>query len=150
MNYLDLNRGTCLHHHPESMEVTDQVAPYFDYNIHQYSPHLVKNSPIYSWFSYLVSFLESEFNSGFWIACRREGEAKVVRTSEKTVDDEHFAKLSLKNFLGKVLVHMKYKWLYFRKLKDLLKDLFLRQLIHMCCCPVCVCHIHFLEGEQNV
>lgn len=48
------------------MEVTGQVAPYFDQNIHLYRPHLVKNSPVYSCFTNVIGLLESEFNFGIW------------------------------------------------------------------------------------
>lgn len=50
----------------ESMEVTGQVAPYFDQNVDLYRLHLVKNSLMYSCFTHIIGLLESEFSFGIW------------------------------------------------------------------------------------
>lgn len=67
MNYLDLEGSACLFS-LESMEVTGQVAPYFDQNISLYRLHLEKNSLMYSCLTHFIGLLESEFSFGIWIS----------------------------------------------------------------------------------
>lgn len=105
MNYLDLGGRACLLS-LESMEVTGQVAPYFDQNINLYRLHLEKNSLMYSCFTHFIGLLESEFSFGIWISLykRRSLSCEDIWKSLKLQLFWQIVTHVLLNFLEKILV----------------------------------------------